>query len=102
MARVLDLKSRKETAEAASSEVMEPSASLSHDFFLAAITVVPAATLWIGFDYLYTGIALGAAVFLTVEYVVPAYRAGTPYFAPLASTIAALRALIRTRIARRV
>lgn len=81
---------------------MEPiSTSLEHDLFLATISVVPAAIMWIGFDHLYTGIALGAAVFLAAEYGYPAMREGKIDLAPIMTFVSNLRDAVRSRVARR-
>lgn len=81
---------------------MEPiSTSIEHDFVLAMISVIPASILWIGFDHLFLGIALGTGIFLTAEYGYPAYRAGTLGVAPLVEFVSTARNMIRTRVVRR-
>lgn len=102
MARTLDLSPRKKTPSQASSVVpMEPiTTSLERDVFLASISVVPAAILWIAFDHLYLGILMGGSIFITAEYILPAYRAGTLDLQPLIGMAQNLRSVIRTRVAR--
>lgn len=80
---------------------MEPiSTSIEHDFVLATISVIPAAILWIGFDHLFTGIALGTGIFLTAEYGYPTYRAGRIDLTPVIEFASNIRTMIRTRVAR--
>lgn len=102
MARVLNLKTRKDTPSGASTYIpMEPiSTSIEHDFVLAMISVIPAAILWIGFDHLFLGIVLGASIFTVAEYGYPAYRGDTLDFSPVVTFAANLRNMIRTRVAR--
>lgn len=101
MAKTLDLKQRKETPVQPSSYTrMEPiPTSLEHDFFLAMISVIPAAILWIAFDHLFLGIMLGAAIFVTAEYTYPAYRAGRIDFSSVIEFSNNVRTMIRTRVA---
>lgn len=103
MAKTLDLTPRKEAPPAASSHVsMEPiSTPLERDFFLAMISVIPAATLWIGFDHLLLGIFLGAAIFTIAEYSYPAYKEGRINLSHLIEFANSVRSMIRTRVARR-
>jgi|GEM_PF-5544618 len=80
---------------------MEPiSTSLERDLFLASISVIPAAIMWIAFDRLYLGIALGISIFLAAEYVFPAYKAGKIDLSPVVAAITNVRDMIRTRVAR--
>lgn len=81
---------------------MEPiSTSLEHDLFLATISVIPAAIMWIGFDQLYGGIALGVSIFLAAEYGYPAVRDGKVDLAPVTAFASNLRTIVRSRVARR-
>lgn len=80
---------------------MEPiSTSLEHDLFLATISVIPAAIMWIAFDRLYLGIVLGISIFLAAEYVFPAYKAGRIDLSPVIAAITNVRDMIHTRVAR--
>lgn len=103
MAQTLNLKVRKETPSHASAEApMEQiSTPLERDFFLAMISVIPAAIVWIGFDHLYLGIMLGAAIFIIAEYSYPAYKEGRIDFSSVLDFFANVRAMIRSRVARR-
>lgn len=79
---------------------MEPiSIPLERDFFLAMISVIPAAILWIAFDHLFLGVLLGVAIFTTAEYGYPAYKEGRIDLSPLFEFANNLRSMIRSRIA---
>ena len=71
---------------------------IEHDVFLAAISVVPAAILWIGMDQLYLGLALGAGIFLTAEYGYPAYKEGRLDLSAIRAFAANARESIRSRV----
>lgn len=103
MAKTLNLKNRKETHSQASSQTpMQPiSTPIERDFFLAMISVIPAAIVWIGFDHLYLGIMLGASIFVFAEYSYPAYKEGRIDFTPVIDFFANVSQMIRTRVARR-
>lgn len=74
--------------------------SFARDFFLATISVIPAAILWVTMENLIVAFALGATIFLSAEYVYPAYRAGRIGM-PSARVFSEIRDAIRLRIARR-
>lgn len=101
MAQTLNLKVRKESTSQASSETpMEHiSTPLERDFFLASISVIPAAIVWIGFDHLYLGIMLGIALFIFAEYSYPAYKEGRIDLTHVTQFIATMRSVVRTRLA---
>ena len=88
---------RKEPSTAISMET-----SLRHDFFLASVSVIPAATVWVATNRLYFGVALGASIFLAAEYGYPALRRGHVDFAFAIRFLAAIRESIRSRAARGV
>ena len=71
------------------------------DIFLAAISVVPAAVVWIFADQLYTGIALGITIFLAAEYGYPAYKTGRINVEPALRFISHARESIRSRVTSR-
>lgn len=81
---------------------MEPiSTSIERDVFLAAISVIPAAIVWIALNHFYLGATLGVAIFLAAEYGYPAIRSGKIDISPVLATLANLRGMIRSRVARR-
>lgn len=103
MALILDLTKRNVTAVATSIQTSMDNmdTSLKHDFVLAAISVIPAAILWIALDQLFLGLMLGMALFAAAEFGYPAYRAGTLDFTRAIEFATNLRTMIRTRVARR-
>lgn len=58
------------------SGALRMSKSLAYDCFLAAATVIPAVIVLIATEHMLIGLGLGAAIFLSIEYGIPAYRAG--------------------------
>ena len=66
---------RKPTATTPSG-ALRMSKSLAYDALLAAASVIPAVIVLIATEKTIIGLGLGAAIFLSIEYVIPAYRAG--------------------------
>ena len=75
--------------------------SFKYDLLLAAVTVIPAATVWIFTNRLYFGVALGSALFLAVEYGYPALQKGSLDLSPLVRFSTQMRDMVRTRAVKR-
>lgn len=102
MVNILDLTKRNEGAPQASPAIpMEQTDMLSpRDMALTAAVVMPASFVWVMLERILFAIALGAAIYLIIEFVYPALRARNFYIEQLGRLYAHLRTLVRSRTAK--
>jgi hypothetical protein len=101
MARVLDLKIRKNSGASPSILNMEHNNEWYRAAILVASSVLPGAVVWIFFDSLIAGVVLGAIAFVLVEFTLPALKNGELSVAHLLRTVTNIHESVRDRVLRR-